>query len=67
MDGNAIFQRGTGGKVGSKLEKLFPRKSGAVVPILPWKDRTPPPPPPLHILEKIFKKCQSVSSYNFNQ
>ena len=34
----------TGGKVGSKLERtvIFPGKSGAIVSILPWKDRSPP-------------------------
>ena len=41
MGGNARFKGGTGGKVGSKQETLiFSVKSGAVVPVLPWKHRT---------------------------
>ena len=58
------------GKVGSKLAKavIFPEKSGAIVPILPWKERSPP----LHILDTNYhpfylkhpRKCQKI--YNFD-
>ena len=45
MGGNARCSGGTGGKVGPKLKKktiIFPRKSGAFVPILTWKVLSPP-------------------------
>ena len=42
MGGNARFLGGTGGKVRTKLKALiFPWKSEKIVPVLPWKVRSP--------------------------
>ena len=63
---------GTGGKVESKLENChFPEESGAIVPVLPWKDRSPL----LHILHpnypsfylKCPRKCQKPITLTFFQ